>query len=383
VSTEKYRDITRSVPAHELSSATLLRLPSIERERPVRTRLFSTEALIRYMLWTLSLVCVVFYFSLVSWASEQVNVPDVTGLSQSEATAALADAGLWGTVEGVRISEYPEGEVIEQIPSQGERISRGDIVELILSSGIDGVEIPVLIGEDQFEARSELERMGLRTLIILLPSPEPEGTVLLVTPPSGSRIRDAYADDVTVTLYVASRIASVGLQEFQLNGLKVAIEPRYTTTRAGDVSFDVARRLSSLFEASSAEVDILRDSRERDLEPSEFERRAALAEPELHIILTVSDSASDSGITVRSAMQDDRSTGYLVYGRMLDNQMNVAFQSVSPFGQAGSRNTVEIVLGSSADLADVEYFETSLWRDHVARAIYMAASPQFDLSLDR
>ena len=364
-----------------MSPAALLRLPAVERERPVRKRLLSGEDVVRYMLWMFSLMCIVFYISVFSWAYGQVDVPDIVGLDRDDAIATLADIGLQGDVTGIRVSEYPEGEVIGQTPQEGERLYRDAVVELIVSSGPEGVELPTLIGEDQSDARSELERLGVRVLTIPIPSLDAEGTVLLMTPPSGTRIYDA-DDDVTVTLYVASRIASVGLQEFQLNGLRVAIEPRYATTRAGDVSFDVARRLSSLFEAANAEVDILRDSRERDIGTDEFERRAGLAGPELHIILSVSSNASDGGLVVRSASQEGNSTGYLIYDRMVDNHLDANFQLVRAFGQAGDRNTVHIVLGSSADLEDVENFESTLWRDHVARAIYMAASPQFDLGLD-
>jgi len=380
VSTDKYTDSAEEVE-RGMSPAALLRLPAVERERPVRKRLLSGEDVVRYMLWMFSLMCVVFYISVSSWAYGQVDVPDIVGLDRDDAIATLAGIGLQGDVTGIRVSEYPEGEVIGQTPQEGERLYRDAVVELIVSSGPEGVELPTLIGEDQNDARSELERLGVRVLIIPIPSLDVEGTVLLMTPPSGTRIYDA-DDDVTVTLYAASRIASVGLQEFQLNGLRVAIEPRYATTRAGDVSFDVARRLSSLFEAANAEVDILRDSRERDIGTDEFERRAGLAGPELHIILSVNSNASDGGLVVRSASQEGNSTGYLIYDRMVDNHLEADFQSVRAFGQAGDRNTVHIVLGSSADLEDVENFESTLWRDHVARAIYMAASPQFDLGLD-
>ena len=52
-----------------------------------------------------------------------VSVPDVTGMTQDEATAALADAGLVAVPVEAYVADVPEGEVAEQEPAAGDRVS--------------------------------------------------------------------------------------------------------------------------------------------------------------------------------------------------------------------------------------------------------------------
>lgn len=366
------------MPEH-ITRSELLRLPAIERERPERRRLVSTEPALRFVLWMLSLAIVLSYLALASWAYARVEVPQLAELTEAESSAALIEAGLeFGSVTR-QFSEYPLGEVIEQSPDPGMIAQRGDVVDLVVSAGLGGFTIPNVISEDVADARATLERLGLRVVVEPLQSEAPAGSVLLTVPPSGTRF---YADEdlehARIIVYVATPVVSAGLVNYQLDGLRVAIEPRFSATAAGDVSFDVARRLSSLFEAAEADVSITRTSTEREIDYGEYAARAARISPELHIILTVRDEGPE-GILVRSAQTDEESTARAIYERMLDNQLLAHIVRADLAGQAGERNSIEIVLGSTANAADIEYFYSSFWRDHVARAIYMAASPQFSL----
>jgi len=362
-----------------MRAAALLRVPSLERERPTRRRLIGVEATIRGFLWMLSLACVIFYLGMASWDYSHVEVPELQGLSTEQAVQRLEEKDLIADITIYRSSPYPEGEIIGQTPSLGERVQRDSVVELVVSTGLDGFEIPNLIGQDQDTALRTLERLGLQVRVEQLQTEEPAGTVLLTAPPSGTRILDTSdPDEAHITLYVATHVLSAGLVDFRLTGLQVAIEPRYTLTPAGDISFDVARRLSSLFEAADADVSITRSSREHVLEQDELDSRAARLAPQLHIILTVRDTGP-SGVIVRSADDSEDSTGRLIYQRLLDNQIDASFVQSETFGMAGISNSVEVVLGNTSHAEDVNRFTETFWRDHVARAIYMAASPQFSL----
>jgi hypothetical protein len=370
-----------AIKAEDMRAAELLRIPSLDRERPARKSLLVGEVVVRGALWTFSAACVAFYVVLATWAYAQVEVPELLGLSEEEALTALADRGLQGSVAGLRSSDAPEGEVIEQIPDYGKVLEHDDVVGLILSSGQDGFEIPDVIGKEQAVALAQLERLGLQVAVEYLQVDAEAGTVLLITPIAGTRVRDTGDEhQARVTLYVAAPIVSAGLVDYQLNGLRVVIEPHYTSTVAGDVSFDVARRLSSLFEAANAETSITRTFRESQTEQEEFDARAAQFDPQLHIVLSIR-SEGPSGIIVRSAEEDEASTARAIYERMQENHLEASIVRSDVFGQAGAHNSIEIVLGNTSDVEDVGNFTETLWRDHVARAIYMASAPQF--SLDR
>ncbi|MCL2680853.1 MAG: PASTA domain-containing protein [Coriobacteriia bacterium] len=359
------------------SKADLLRLAPLQRERPLRDKLLTGEALIRLLLWTLSAACCAAYIVVASWAYAQVTVPDLFGMSEDAAAVVLQQEGLQLRVVGARASAQPVGEVVQQRPAYGQIAQRGQAVDLVLSSGRAGFIVPDVLGEDQIEARLQFERLGMQVEIRQLQSESTPGTVLLTLPVAGTRVIQSDAENPEVAiLYVATQRGSSGLVDYHLNGLRVVIEPRYTTTAYGDVSFDVARRLSSLFEAAGAQVTITRSSRERDVSLSEYGIRAAQAQPQLHIILSIG-SDNNSGAIVRAAVEGADSTGTMVFQGLLEDLEDASFQRVAYFGQANADKAVEIVLGSTSSTTDIGNFAETFWRDRIARSIYMAAAPQF------
>jgi len=72
----------------------------------------------------------------VTAAPRLVTVPDLGGLSQAEAEAALAAAGLaLGTLGTAHSDTVPEGDVISQVPSAGSSVPGGTAVDIVISLG--------------------------------------------------------------------------------------------------------------------------------------------------------------------------------------------------------------------------------------------------------
>ena len=77
----------------------------------------------------------------LAWAlsrgsAEQVEVPDVVGLSQDEAQKRLENAGLeLGSQTHDQSEEVAAGAVIEQDPAEGTEVDRGTDVDVIVSTG--------------------------------------------------------------------------------------------------------------------------------------------------------------------------------------------------------------------------------------------------------
>ena len=373
-------EVSSADEARALGVANLLRVPALDRDRPQRKVLLPIETALRFALWSFSVIFVLIYAGVVSWASAQVELPDLMGMQQSEALEVLDDLGLRGAVAGQRANSAPEGQVIQQIPVAGTTLAHNDSVSFYLSAGLGGFEVPDLIGYDLTATRLDLQRKGIFVVVEGLQSEELPGTILLTTPPAGTTIYDTSNHETgALTLYVATPVMAAGLQEFELTGLNVVIEPRYTTTPSGDITFDVARRLSSLFEASDANVTITRGFTEREVTREEYAERAARENPELHIILTVRNEGA-AGITIRTSDTDENASGPLIYERMQANQLEPRLIVAESFGQATNRHNVEVVLGVTYDVNDLENFTENFWRDHVARAIYMGAAPTFDLA---
>ncbi|MEU6249907.1 PASTA domain-containing protein [Glycomyces sp. NPDC047010] len=90
-----------------------------------------------------------------------LNVPDVVGLSQADATAALEAEGLVaGAVTQRHSDSIPEGSVIEQSPGADAPAGPDDPVDLVVSSGPEPVEVPDVLGMDIEDAKDTLEALG-------------------------------------------------------------------------------------------------------------------------------------------------------------------------------------------------------------------------------
>ena len=154
----------------------------------------------------------------VAGAPKQVAVPEVLGLPASEATNVLREAGLQPEIRTVRSTEEA-GTVVGQVPAADEKVDRDAVVRLEIATGSQTpqpttpaqptpppkVEIPSLVGLTSADARSSLRELGLRSMVTLVESERPEGTVIGQSPRAGAEIREGG----TVTLRVSTGPAPV------------------------------------------------------------------------------------------------------------------------------------------------------------------------------
>jgi eukaryotic-like serine/threonine-protein kinase len=96
----------------------------------------------------------------VSSGPEQVEVPDVTGLSRDSAENLLTGAGLEVAIQE-RESEEPEDDVISQDPAAGSQVDRGTTVTITVSTGIEKVSVPNVVGLGRGDAVQQLKSAGL------------------------------------------------------------------------------------------------------------------------------------------------------------------------------------------------------------------------------
>ncbi|GGK69446.1 Stk1 family PASTA domain-containing Ser/Thr kinase [Ornithinimicrobium pekingense] len=91
-----------------------------------------------------------------------VDVPDVTGRTQQEASALLTSAGLTVQVapEQVFDDEVPAGSVVTQSPGPSS-VARGTPVTLTVSKGPETVAVPDVVGRQFRSAEEELVGLGL------------------------------------------------------------------------------------------------------------------------------------------------------------------------------------------------------------------------------
>ena len=116
------------------------------------------------------------------------QIPNVIGLTQADAQAMLSDYVV--TITRAPDARIPKDRVASQNPLATMRAQKGSGVVLTLSDGPGDVIVPTnLVGMSLIDARTALSAVGLlvaRTEAV--PSDEPLGTVLKVTPDAGSTI---------------------------------------------------------------------------------------------------------------------------------------------------------------------------------------------------
>jgi eukaryotic-like serine/threonine-protein kinase len=150
----------------------------------------------RWIPWVIGLVLVLgaaiaaAYVLLSTSSSGGLFMPEVVGLSQSKAVAAVKAEGLKYTVVQGASSQYAKGDVYSSSPSGGSSVTKGQTVTLDVSTGAKKVTIPTdIIGESYQTAYSQLTALGLTvTSTTNNSSTATANTVLSSNPKVGSQV---------------------------------------------------------------------------------------------------------------------------------------------------------------------------------------------------
>ena len=99
----------------------------------------------------------------VSLGSKPATVPSLEGKSQSDAEAALSDAGLKGSSTEAYDDNVEAGYVISQSTAAGKSVSRGTTISYVVSKGSETkfITVPSVLGYDQNAAEKKLQQEGL------------------------------------------------------------------------------------------------------------------------------------------------------------------------------------------------------------------------------
>ena len=116
---------------------------------------------------------------------QQVTVPDVSGMPESEALTVLRE----NLVPLNRTTEFSStvevGSVVRTNPSAGERVPVGTEVDYVVSAGEETVRVLSVVGQPESDARTTIEGQGFNVLVVReFSRPEAEGGV-----PNGRVIR--------------------------------------------------------------------------------------------------------------------------------------------------------------------------------------------------
>ena len=114
-----------------------------------------------------------------------VDVPDVRGKSEEEAVNILRFVGLQPTPTQQASDTVPRDQAIGTDPATGQRVPRGSVVRVFISSGPSEVDVPNTIGQTQGAATAALTNSGFNVIVNFTTAPGSRGVVVSQSPTGG------------------------------------------------------------------------------------------------------------------------------------------------------------------------------------------------------
>ncbi len=138
------------------------------------------------------------------WASGlsgDVEVPGLVGETRANAEQQLKDRGLVPKVIEEPNDKVAKGRVSAQDPESGTKVSKGDSVELTVSTGEATTAVPSVVGRTEKEARFILNASGFEVQVENTEDPNAEsGTVTAQNPAAGTERPQNTTVTITVSL---------------------------------------------------------------------------------------------------------------------------------------------------------------------------------------
>ena len=175
-----------------------------------------------------------------------IEVPDVTDMSQSEASAALREEGLMpnSDISYIYHDEIAVGNVVRTDPPAGRIVKQDRAIDLFVSKGPEFIVTPDLIGRTEREAQVLLQGLDLNMIIERdFNEDVPEGEIYRQQP--GESFKISPGD--TVVVYVSQGRGpflladlvgyseQVALEYLEENELRPVLRKRFTIGSAGHV----------------------------------------------------------------------------------------------------------------------------------------------------
>ena len=176
---------------------------------------------------------------MVSQGTQQMEVPDLSGMTANEAQQALKKAGLTAKAGTSQNSETVEKDhVISQDPAAGTMVDAGSTVTYVISLGADKVAVPDVHGESQGSAIAKLQNAGFEVVAndTTYDDTVPEGYVVSQSPAAGEMM--AKGSTISLVISLGANSHSVSASVSPPEGGTVSLSAA-TVPYGGGVSYTV------------------------------------------------------------------------------------------------------------------------------------------------
>ncbi|MDA3629057.1 Stk1 family PASTA domain-containing Ser/Thr kinase [Saccharopolyspora sp. WRP15-2] len=169
---------------------------------------------------------------------ESVDVPDLEGLSMSEAQLKLRDAGLTlGITPEYR--ETSDSKMVQKImdwDNRGSSVAKGTTINVVVGKAVETVQVRDVRGQPFDTAKAYLEGAGFSVKKQVRDSDQPADTVLDQTPAGGTQARAG--SEVTLVVSNGQQISVPDLTGMSPSQAEQALQSRGWTGSINEVSQD-------------------------------------------------------------------------------------------------------------------------------------------------
>ena len=225
-----------------------------------------------------------------SVVSDMTEVPNLVGMTESEATSTAQAKSLGIKYIGEKSSDKAAGTIIEQTPAAGTQVAKNTTITYYRSSGPQTVAIPAVTGLAAADAQKALSSSGFTNVKTAQEYSDSvsRGNVISVTPAEGQHV--TAATEITLAVSAGPENAgTVTVIDYRGSGIDYAQEDAESRGLVVSLNYDVSDRIG--------EDEVIRQS----IDPGEEVRAGS------EIIFTVNNEEkmlSGEGTTQASTQED-------------------------------------------------------------------------------
>lgn len=164
----------------------------------------------------------------VSLGVETVSVPNVYKLTEAKAKSTLTTAGFKVKTTYKNDSGIANGSVISQDPKADSKVAKGSEITIVVNSGKKLVTVPDLYNKTEQEAKSALEKLGLKVTVVTDYSNDVDEGRVCAQSVSGKQVEEG--STVTITISKGANTVTVSFDSnggSSCNSIKVTVGGTY------------------------------------------------------------------------------------------------------------------------------------------------------------
>ena len=125
-------------------------------------------------------------------SNQPIAVENYVGLHESDAVCKITERGLTPNVVRRPNDVQPTTIVYDQDPAPGNRIDKGNMVTIFVSTGKPKVVVPDVARQELGRRGAGAGDAGLKSTLLTVPSSQPTGTVVAQHPKAGSKVVEGH-----------------------------------------------------------------------------------------------------------------------------------------------------------------------------------------------